>query len=551
MQNATSFTAESSANDWHSAFCRNIEQQRLKTVQFLAGHSRRLGDLEAQLRGDVENLRAKRHRLLDDAESRGKSLHDAEAKIQQRLREIAEKEQSLSKRASDIREREDALRSKEAQLEERSEKTIKAESKLQEQRESLQKEREQFQSQCEHLSQEQAQEARRLDEITAQLAQQQSELQARWNALEAEQEKLAGERAGLEAQRAETQHELQKIERERQELSLLQNAEHGAADDHIRKLSEELEIAKNELRNANQRASKLEVELNQLEDRQSATVVNYEATLDTQIAAERCEWEKRIQELNDELARAKSAHAPDISAALAEKEAELQLATEARQIIEARLENLQRQLASAGGESADLIADYQIRAEIAEAELANSREEIQKLQEKLIASAPPIASGFNWEAKKRQMMRDLDGEGGDDSSEASGPTSEDFLAAAQSELARREAEIASLKQKLEEKASESSVYHKNLMAVEQDDAVRLAREEVEKLKGELQNTLRQSEVELSVQRAKMARERSELDELRMEIDRRAKDLTPQKIGEPQKPQKRNWFSRMGLDRDAK
>ena len=93
--------------------------------------------------------------------------------------------------------------------------------------------------------------------------------------------------------------------------------------------------------------------------------------------------------------------------------------------------------------------------------------------------------------------------------------------------------------------------------LDQDAVIQEERQRLLQLQQEWQDKLRQAEVEMSVQRARIARERTELDEkLRVLEEHKSTMAAQQNSGEPNssnKPQKpaRRWLTRMGLKENDK
>ena len=77
-----------------------------------------------------------------------------------------------------------------------------------------------------------------------------------------------------------------------------------------------------------------------------------------------------------------------------------------------------------------------------------------------------------------------------------------------------------------------------------DELIQQERKHLEELQNEMREKLRQAEVELSMERAKLARERADLDEMLTNLETAAPKQSDSKAeSEP----RGRWLSRMGLD----
>ncbi len=139
--------------------------------------------------------------------------------------------------------------------------------------------------------------------------------------------------------------------------------------------------------------------------------------------------------------------------------------------------------------------------------------------------------GLDWEARKREIFAAH----GADPAELSA-TPDDSPAG----LAARQSATES---RLRNAAAESHAKSQDAVPVDEPAADSLSnippddREEIERLKSELREKLRQAEMELSISRAKISRENALLEERRAELERlaaRVKQQTAAPAGEPQR-----------------
>ncbi len=244
-----------------------------------------------------------------------------------------------------------------------------------------------------------------------------------------------------------------------------------------------------------------------------------------------------------------------------------------RSFLESRIEELEQQLmevrqssaaaAQAKDDSADRGDDLQRRYEIAMHDVRELKQRNAELEESF-ASAPadvPHATtavpGENWETTKKRLLAELD----EDQPPAKQLTAEDRLTAegairiTDSIVAQRDAEIADLKIQLAQLQMNQNnpIYNPQSAAdevLEQDELVRHERERLEALKNEMKEKLRSAEVEFSVQRASIARQRIELQEKARVLDTEKKNLELQRgsggSADKQKKQSGRWLERLGL-----
>jgi hypothetical protein len=79
--------------------------------------------------------------------------------------------------------------------------------------------------------------------------------------------------------------------------------------------------------------------------------------------------------------------------------------------------------------------------------------------------------------------------------------------------------------------------------LDNDEVIRQHRQKIAQIEQELDAKLRAAELELSVERAKMARQKVELDQLRVELESGRDSATG---GDTGGGPKRRWLSKLGL-----
>jgi hypothetical protein len=231
---------------------------------------------------------------------------------------------------------------------------------------------------------------------------------------------------------------------------------------------------------------------------------------------------------------------------------------------EAQLADVERRLAeqsdSAAGRAAD--EDLQRRLESALADLHEARNKNGELQQQLAKARStaaktsqqgPKTGRLDWESEKKRILEALeaDGAAADEAQETERLGIVEVLRTTDEVIAAKDREIRELKRRLEEAAGRIAANVPDATPVEQilnkDAIVQEERRRLEQLQQECRNKLRQAEVELAVERAKMARQRAEIEEHRHAAE------TPPMLPAAQdgddsadRSSRRRWMARLGL-----
>jgi DNA repair ATPase RecN len=120
-------------------------------------------------------------------------------------------------------------------------------------------------------------------------------------------------------------------------------------------------------------------------------------------------------------------------------------------------------------------------------------------------------------------------------------------------VAEKEQEIQELRRLLENQSQQVGDVAVGAAAVAEmldtDELIRQERESLKRLQDQLREQLRQAEVDISVERAKLARERAELDEKLRSLESEKANLPSGGDGSGDKGKKgggRKWLTRLGL-----
>jgi len=231
---------------------------------------------------------------------------------------------------------------------------------------------------------------------------------------------------------------------------------------------------------------------------------------------------------------------------------------------ESRLSEAEKHLAerSKSGEGSTADDDLQRRYEMAVEDIRQSRSRINELQQQL-ASARSTATKLaqqvqtpgrlSWEAEKQRILAALESEMGQ-TPEAQNERLkiEDVIRNTDVIIAAKDHEIEALQQQLEEERQRKSEAPGDVVSISKEsilDANQIVQEERERLnilKEEWREKLLQAEVEISLERAKIARQRAELEELRA-----TNRTAPAAKMEPETEQAERathgrWLARLGL-----
>jgi chromosome segregation ATPase len=229
-----------------------------------------------------------------------------------------------------------------------------------------------------------------------------------------------------------------------------------------------------------------------------------------------------------------------------------------RDALAVRIAELERQPAAPpAGDPSEEMEILQRRFELAVEDVRDLKRKNSDLESQLSeakahgVAAAPAGGGKSWESMKQQMLAQLAGEGddGDSDRQEERATIESTIQITDDVVAGKDREIAELKARLGEDASERQAAADEYSVrelVDSDAVIQQHRERTSRLEQEMEQKLRAAEMELSLERAKIAREQAQLADLRAEIDSlRAAMGETGSSGGGQAP-KRRWLSKLGL-----
>ena len=230
---------------------------------------------------------------------------------------------------------------------------------------------------------------------------------------------------------------------------------------------------------------------------------------------------------------------------------------------------LQDLLAQARRAGSDDVAQSQLQTELrrAEVELLDLRSQNSDLASQVAKlrvcvrqnhGPQPHLAGENlsWEDRKKLMLQQLEAECDDDTPQSLEKRSEveAIIEKTEAEINRRDREISELRALLEEQSHARDGIAIGAAAIaeliESDELVQLEREKLRNIQQEWEQKLRQAEIEFSMERARLGRERAQLEERVRSLEASLPAATTKADTEKQeKPSGRRWLDRLGLKDD--
>lgn len=201
-------------------------------------------------------------------------------------------------------------------------------------------------------------------------------------------------------------------------------------------------------------------------------------------------------------------------------------------------------------ESDDLLVDLRTQLLEARRDVVELRMQNSDLAEQLLRSKnnKTAQESLTWEERKKILLSQLELESGD-TQQVTRSTMEDLIATTHREIERRDQEIEELKQIVSEQSSARDGLAVGAAAIahllDADELIQDERTKLRKTQAEWEEKARAAEIELSRERAKIARERLELENRFVELKKVTEAAESSKIVDP-KNQRGNWLSRLGL-----
>ncbi len=200
----------------------------------------------------------------------------------------------------------------------------------------------------------------------------------------------------------------------------------------------------------------------------------------------------------------------------------------------------------------EFLAAQQERIERAEAVLDEALSQLSRL-ESLARETPDAArlqhGNLDWATEKHRILAALESDFNENDSDqrAERIRIEGMLQAADRIVAEKDREIQGWKRQLEESShalkTEAAATDEIRQILDADIVVREERERLEQLQAEWQEKLRQAEIDLSVERATLARQRAELESQSRSANG---GPSPPSTEQAAPPVRGRWLARLGL-----
>ena len=203
------------------------------------------------------------------------------------------------------------------------------------------------------------------------------------------------------------------------------------------------------------------------------------------------------------------------------------------------------------------VEDLQQRFETTLEDLREARQVNQSLRDQLASAqttvVAAVSGGSDWASQRARLMamlEDEECEGIEATRQKERATIEETITATDRALAEKERELAELRAAGGNaiRSTEEEELRIRLAAIDADESIAQEREKLTKLQQEWEEKLRAAELEVSIERAKLAREQAALKERMFELEK----LAPQAgaaVDADGKPRRR-WLAALGLGEEG-
>ena len=334
-------------------------------------------------------------------------------------------------------------------------------------------------------------------------------------------------------------------------------AETSQAKEEIRQRSEQLTLQIKSLENLRREFAARQAEWEQAQQR---AALQQEALLE-QVRRQQEELQCHGAQLQQRHAEEQAALREQLQSA---RQRETELAAEARSLRE-RCDQLVQQCAEASlaadvGKNEEN-AGFRRRYEMALEDLGELKARNTDLEQQLVKTRSatlqprkPADGGLNWEAQKRRILDALEADGDENNAQrqAERPRLEEMLQTTEQALAEKDREIAELKQLLQDQSTNLGAVAVGAAALgeilDKDAIIQEERENLKRLQEQWREKLRQAEIDISLQRAAIARDRAQIeDKLHHLANSTAKPGgKPAEAEGANKPLRGRWLARLGL-----
>jgi chromosome segregation ATPase len=199
--------------------------------------------------------------------------------------------------------------------------------------------------------------------------------------------------------------------------------------------------------------------------------------------------------------------------------------------------------------------NLQRRYQMALDDLKAERAQVAQLESRLAqagtGNSSVLLAGSDWESQKRRLLASLEADFDDanDEQRRERVSIEQAIERTDAIIAAKNAELQKLQKLLEEQQANVGSMAVGAAAVaeilDKEEVIRQERHNLQALQDEWRDKLRQAEVEISVQRAKLARQQAELEERARQIEAQSREAAIDDTN-PARATRGRWLRRLGL-----
>lgn len=489
-----------------------LAERREAARQSIVEAQARLQRIQAELARAAAEWHGQQAALEDRQRRAAEELADRQARLDEaellRQREAADVSERQSEQAATLAERAALLNQREAELSEQLRGLATRDSALAEREGAYQERETELRSRLESRGQ-----------LDADLSRREAQLEER--------------EAQLEQRAADLQRQQSELETQRRAASTARDAADNRLTEEVAELRRQLEQLA---------AERQQDEARFAAQQQAAREAAEQASLE--IARLKSEAEGEVKQLAQKAAAA---------------EAEARRLVDRVSAAEAETARLQEQSAKAPIVDETRVSDLEKRLQMAIDELRNERQRAAEMQKQLadvrVQAAHAGAGGaMDWEAQKRKLLQSLEEDSDAMADHEERLSIEETIRVTSRVVDEKEREIVELRQLLEQQSSNFGSVAVGAAAlsdlVDNDELLQQERKKLADLQEEWQVKLRQAEIELSLERAKLGRERVELEE-RLRVVEQAEATRSRSPEAPPASGKKSsgggrWLTRLGL-----
>ena len=489
--------------------------QRIEHLQSLLGQLDEREQATRNAESELESNRLAQQSAAQQLDEQRAELEQRESSVQATAAQLTTREKNLDdleRKTRDSRQqlaRELKLQRKE-QLAEINRRRLELEGIAAGEDAELEKKLAGFQEELSRLQQQTDQRSHQVEELRSQLESAQIRLQQR----DAENEELmqrleeiAATDNRRSAETAEMEGELAEAREKAESQNAASQAALAQARDEQQQLRDELDTAQEQLREAGNTVAEMEQEAETLREQINAS--GDEAS------------QQRIRELESE-----------------------------RDALLDRLSNAEQMSAHTTGANQEEVDELQQRYELALNDVRELKLRNSQLEEQISADGgtPTGGGALDWEAQKRELLAKLESDFDEDDPEQAENrmTVEGAINLTDTVVAQKERELNELRRLLDDQSQSLGGVAVGAATIadmlDGDDLVQQEREKLETLQQEWREKLRKAEIDISVERAKIARERAQLEEKLQMLEQ----TTISDGDKDSEPKRGKWLARLGL-----